>query len=127
MRFLINAMERYESVSGSTFPRTSTRALKILSTRFWRAARDSFGDPRAGARSSPQVSAWPARCMGRRVQMTNVTWAVDGDSLERQLGTKHVVVLNDLEATGYSLALLEPDQLWSRSTPAHPRAMRRKR
>jgi glucokinase len=49
--------------------------------------------------------------MGRRVQMTNVKWAVDGDSLERQLGTRHVVLLNDLEATGYSLAWLEPDQL----------------
>ncbi len=49
--------------------------------------------------------------MGRRVQMTNVAWAVDGDSLERQLSTKHVVLLNDLAATGYSLAWLKPDQL----------------
>jgi glucokinase len=49
--------------------------------------------------------------MGRRVQMTNVAWALDGDSLERQLGTPHVVLLNDLEATGYSLAWLKPDQL----------------
>jgi glucokinase len=49
--------------------------------------------------------------MGRRVQMTNVAWAVDADSLARQLGTQHVVLLNDLEATGYSLAWLKPDQL----------------
>jgi glucokinase len=49
--------------------------------------------------------------MGRRVQMTNVTWALDADSLEGQLGTRHVVLLNDLEATGYSLAWLKPDQL----------------
>jgi glucokinase len=49
--------------------------------------------------------------MGRRVQMTNVTWALDADSLGRQLGTPHVVLLNDLEATGYSLAWLKPDQL----------------
>ena len=49
--------------------------------------------------------------VGRRVQMTNVAWALDGDSLERQLGTPHVVLLNDLEATGYSLAWLKPEQL----------------
>ncbi len=49
--------------------------------------------------------------MGRRVQMTNVKWAVDADSLGRQLGTQHVVLLNDLEATGYSLVWLKPDQL----------------
>lgn len=48
---------------------------------------------------------------GRCVQMTNVKWAVDGDSLGGQLGTRHVVLLNDLEATGYSLAWLKPDQL----------------
>ncbi len=49
--------------------------------------------------------------LGRRVQMTNVTWALDADSLEHQLGTPHVVLLNDLEATGYSLAGLKPDDL----------------
>ena len=49
--------------------------------------------------------------VGRRVQMTNVRWAVDADSLQRQLATPHVVLLNDLEATGYSLAWLKPDEL----------------
>jgi glucokinase len=48
---------------------------------------------------------------GRRVQMTNVGWALDADSIGRLLGTPHVVLLNDLEATGYSLAWLKPDQL----------------
>ena len=38
--------------------------------------------------------------------MTNVPWALDADALARQLGTPHVVLLNDLEATGYSLAVL---------------------
>lgn len=49
--------------------------------------------------------------VGRRVQMTNVGWAVDAHSLQKQLGTPHVALLNDLEATGYSLAWLKPDQL----------------
>lgn len=49
--------------------------------------------------------------IGRRVQVTNLTWALDADALAQQLGTPHIVLLNDLEATGYSLAWLAPDDL----------------
>jgi glucokinase len=46
-----------------------------------------------------------------RVKATNLPWAVDGPALAKQLATKHVVLLNDLEATGYSLALLQPSEI----------------
>jgi glucokinase len=46
-----------------------------------------------------------------RVKATNLPWLVDGLALARQLGTEHVVLLNDLEATGYSLAPLEPSEI----------------
>ncbi len=46
-----------------------------------------------------------------RVKATNLPWVVDGPALARQLATEHVVLLNDLEATGYSLALLEPSEI----------------
>jgi len=49
--------------------------------------------------------------MGRKVHITNLTWGLDADSLARQLSTPHVVLLNDLEATGYSLAWLAPGDL----------------
>src|SRR6202040_1010351 len=49
--------------------------------------------------------------IGRGVRITNLTWGLDADSLARQLGTRHVVLLNDLEATGYSLACLAPEDL----------------
>ncbi len=42
----------------------------------------------------------------RRVRATNLPWTVDAAELAAQLGTKHVALLNDLEATGYSLARL---------------------
>lgn len=51
--------------------------------------------------------------IGSRVQMTNVAWAIDAASLKMHLGTPHIVLLNDLEATGYSLAWLKPEQLLS--------------
>jgi glucokinase len=46
--------------------------------------------------------------MGRRVQATNLHWGLDADRLVRQIDTPHVVLLNDLEATGYSMAVLDP-------------------
>jgi glucokinase len=60
-----------------------------------------------------------------RVHATNLPWIVDSAALSAQLGTKHVVLLNDLEATGYSLALLAPSEvsILNRGTPA-PQATR---
>jgi glucokinase len=46
-----------------------------------------------------------------RVKATNLPWIVDKATLAGQLGTDHVVLLNDLEATGYSLALLKPSEI----------------
>jgi glucokinase len=47
----------------------------------------------------------------RRVKATNLPWIVDAAAVAVQLGTKHVVLLNDLEATGYSLAHMAPSEL----------------
>jgi glucokinase len=43
------------------------------------------------------------------VQATNLPWVVDGKSLAQLLGVRHVPLLNDLEATGYGLHVLEPE------------------
>lgn len=47
----------------------------------------------------------------QRVKATNLPWVVDGPALASRLGTRHVVILNDLEATGYGLALLKPSEI----------------
>jgi len=46
-----------------------------------------------------------------RVKATNLPWIVDRATLATQLGTPHIVLLNDLEATAHSLALLAPSEL----------------
>lgn len=60
-----------------------------------------------------------------RVKATNLPWTVDGASLEKQLSTRHIALLNDLEATGYSLSILQPSEISSlnHGTPA-PKANR---
>jgi glucokinase len=47
----------------------------------------------------------------RRVKATNLPWIVDASALAAQLATPHVVLLNDLEATAHSLALLDPSEV----------------
>jgi glucokinase len=47
----------------------------------------------------------------RRVKATNLPWIVDAAALAAQLETPHVVLLNDLEATAHSLALLSPSEV----------------
>ncbi len=46
-----------------------------------------------------------------RVHATNLPWTVDGASAARSLGLKRVTLLNDLEATGYSLDHLQPSEI----------------
>jgi glucokinase len=47
----------------------------------------------------------------RRVKATNLPWIVDASALATKLGTRHIVLLNDLEATAYSLAHMAPSDL----------------
>jgi len=47
----------------------------------------------------------------RQVRITNLPWTVDASALSKQLGTEHVILLNDLEATAYSLERLEPTEI----------------
>jgi glucokinase len=56
----------------------------------------------------------------RRVKATTLPWVVDAEVLGKQLLTNHVVLLNDLEATGYSLASLKPSEIstLNRGTPS---------
>lgn len=47
----------------------------------------------------------------QRVKATNLPWVIDRSALATQLGTPHVVLLNDLEATAYSLIHLDPAEI----------------
>jgi len=46
-----------------------------------------------------------------RVHATNLPWIVDGREMQKAFGLEHVVLLNDLEATGHSLEHLREDEL----------------
>jgi glucokinase len=72
------------------------------------AILDAFLPPGSGVVSAAAFGvAGPIR--KGVVDPTNLAWSVDGTSLARRLGLAEVALLNDLEATAWSLDLLGPE------------------
>jgi glucokinase len=93
---------RYESRQFSTFDEIISKFL--LDTRDETKGSGAHAIEAAGFGVAGPV-------IDRRVKATNLPWIVDASVLATQLRTRHVVLLNDLEATGYSLAHLAPSEL----------------
>ena len=108
--------ERYES---RAFPVFDEVIAKFLAD--FRAALGSTGA--SAIEAAGFGVAGPV--IDRRVKATNLPWVIDASALSAQLGTKHVALLNDLEATAHSLAHLAPSELstLNQGTPA-PHATR---
>ena len=94
--------QRYESREFPTFDAVISKFL--LDTRAETKGAGAHAIEAAGFGVAGPV-------IDRRVKATNLPWIVDAAALATQLGTRHVVLLNDLEATGYSLAHLAPSEL----------------
>ncbi|MFP5234531.1 MAG: glucokinase [Acidobacteriota bacterium] len=50
-----------------------------------------------------------------RLRLTNLPWTLDSRELSTNLGIEHVFLINDLEANGYGIAELQPDQIFTLS------------
>src|SRR5271166_2459092 len=50
-----------------------------------------------------------------RLRLTNLPWTLDSRELAASLGIQHVFLINDLEANGYGVAELQPDQIFTLS------------
>jgi glucokinase len=48
-----------------------------------------------------------------RLRLTNLPWTLDSRELSSGLGIEHVFLINDLEANGYGIAELTPDQIFT--------------
>ncbi len=48
-----------------------------------------------------------------RLRLTNLPWTIDSRELSSNLGIQHVFLINDLEANGYGVAELTPDQVFT--------------
>jgi len=50
-----------------------------------------------------------------RLRLTNLPWTLDSRELAKNLNIDHVFLINDLEANGYGVAELGPDQIYTLS------------
>ena len=93
---------RYESREFSSFDRIIAEFLSQTSSEAKNAGTAKIEAAGFGV-AGPVID--------RRVKATNLPWVVDSAALAGQLATEHVVLLNDLEATGYSLAFMKPTEI----------------
>jgi glucokinase len=57
----------------------------------------------------------PGPVRNGRLRLTNLPWTLDSHELSVNLGVTHVFLINDLEANGYGVAELGPDQIYTLS------------
>jgi glucokinase len=57
----------------------------------------------------------PGPVRNGRLRLTNLPWTLDSHELAVSLGVTHVFLINDLEANGYGVAELSPDQIYTLS------------
>jgi glucokinase len=57
----------------------------------------------------------PGPVRAGRLRLTNLPWTLDSHDLAANLGIEHVFLINDLEANGYGIAELQPEQIYTLS------------
>jgi len=57
----------------------------------------------------------PGPVRNGRLRLTNLPWTLDSRDLAANLKIAHVFLINDLEANGYGIAELQPDQIYTLS------------
>ncbi|MGC9158629.1 MAG: glucokinase [Terracidiphilus sp.] len=70
-------------------------------------AREFLGSQKATA----ACFGVPGPVRGGHLRLTNLPWTLDSRDLTASLGIPHVFLINDLEAVGYGVARLAPDQI----------------
>ncbi len=68
-----------------------------------------------GDKASAACFGVPGPVRDGRLRLTNLPWTLDSRQLAKQLEIDHVFLINDLEANGYGIAELQPDQIYTLS------------
>ena len=99
--------------------RTAQRRFKSRDYKSFELIISEFLGPSGGR---PEAAAFGAAgpVVNNQVRVTNLPWTLDGAALAEILGLALVPLYNDLEATGYGIAVLESSDLFllNRGVPA---------
>lgn len=99
-------------VRDEKFPAHEFDGLEAVVARFLRES------------GSPEITAAcfgvPGPVRGGHLRLTNLPWVLDSRELSRNLNITHLFLINDLEANGYGVAELTPEQMFllNRGDPA---------
>ncbi len=118
--------ERVDPIREDTVWTADYESLEEVLTEFLEEPTSAEPDPDdpleetedSSTKPSSSESPLTAACFGvpgpvsnNTCRTTNIPWMIEGDKLAAFLNVPHVRLLNDLEATGYGLQLLQPDEL----------------
>jgi len=100
---------RLEAIVTRRYPSHQYDQFEKIVAQFLVDARTELGSAPVKIEAAGVGVAGPV--VDGRVHATNLPWIVDAAALAKQLGAQHIVLLNDLEACGYSIELLRPEEL----------------
>lgn len=95
-----------EHVRDEKFPAAKYPDLKSVVREFLDAKDDHASDEIAAA-----CFGVPGPVNENVIRLTNLPWKLDTQELERDLKIEHLFLINDLEANGYGISELSPDQI----------------
>jgi glucokinase len=90
-------------VRDEKFPAQEYTGLEVVTKKFLAES----GDPEVTA----ACFGVPGPVRHGRLKLTNLPWILDCAELSRELAIQHLFLINDLEANGYGIAELHPDQI----------------
>jgi len=109
------ALYRFEGgvlqhVRDQKFPATNYPDLQSVVREFL-ASKDP-DRPDNGEEITAACFGVPGPARNNIIRLTNLPWTLDSHQLSRDLGIIHLFLINDLEANGYGIAELSPDQIF---------------
>lgn len=101
---------RLSHVRDERFPAREYAGLEDIVQKFLIES----GDPEVNA----ACFGVPGPVRGGRLKLTNLPWVLDSRELSHSLGIEHLFLINDLEANGYGIPELAPEQIYELSAGA---------
>lgn len=101
---------RLTHVREEMFPAREYGGLEIIVRKFLIES----GDPEINA----ACFGVPGPVRGGQLKLTNLPWVLDSRELSTSLNIEHLFLINDLEANGYGIPELSPEQIYELSAGA---------
>lgn len=101
---------RLTHVRDEIFPAREYPGLEVIVRKFLIES----GDPEINA----ACFGVPGPVRGGRLKLTNLPWVLDSRELSTSLDIQHLFLINDLEANGYGIPELAPEQIYELSAGA---------